>query len=402
MNVSSLYTAQKKADEALSSHVFPRYTPSNDRGIRTYNAIHNTLGIAHKIAQKIQSLASAFFRALDRCFGGIGNRIYNYYHPINPVNGEKHLMLFSRSIEKFLGDYLFYPVNTIFLMRTREKIPYTKEKIGSAINEVTQQILAANSTILNPPGEVAFEYQSEAMASSDFNAFAVPGGKVIVYSALVKELAEAIDGKDIKETKITLADGARATVNLEDVSVKDVLAALVGHEMAHVASRHSMGMISIQLVRSIILDTIRGVFETLFFSSEEKKQGLSTFLNDLQHLFEDLSDLYLSRKNEFEADITGAFFAKEAGYDPRGALYLQEFFRTSQSPIIQKIREYTEVISTHPPGSKRLRALFAAISVIDPDRLKGNVTWEKPKENPYDMKHASPAILVAKELQNSF
>lgn len=402
MNSSSLYIAQKKADEVLSSHMFPRYAPTKNWGTRTCNVIHDTLDTTQKIAQTIKYLASAFFRAIDRCIGSIFTKMYYHFHPINPVNGQRHAMLFSRSLEKFLGDYLFYPINTIFLMKTREKIPYTKEKIGSVVDEITKNLVAANTTILNPPGEVAFEYKTEAMLAPDFNAFAIPGGKVIVYSALAKELAEALDGNDIKDTTITLDDGSRATINLEGLTVKDVLASLVGHEMAHVASRHSMHMISLKLIRGAVLDTVRGILETLFVRSEERRQGLSTFLHDLQHLLEDFSDLFLSRKHEFEADITGAFFAKQAGYDPRGGLYLQEFLRTSQSPIIQKIREYTEIISTHPPGSKRLRALFAAIAIIDPAALKGKVTWKTPKDNPYDMTYASPGVLAAKELQKDF
>jgi Zn-dependent protease with chaperone function len=391
--------AQEKANAAISDHIFPRYAQTTTWIKKSSNAFHDTLDTAEKIIETVKSWALSFFQGVDQYFGNALTMTYHYFHPINPVTGERHLMLVSRSIEKILGDYLFYPLNTIFLMRTREKIPYTKEKMGSIVEKICQKILAANHTILNPPGEEDFQYQTEAMASYDFNAFAIPGGKVIVYSTLISQLAEALDGKDIKETLITLADGSRASVNLEGLTINDLLAALIGHEMAHVASRHSMNSISTSMARSIITEMFQGVIDTLFGKSEERRQAISTLFQDLQQLFTDASDLFLSRKHEFEADIAGAFFAKEAGYDPRGALYIQEFFRSSQSPIIQKIRERFELASTHPAGSRRLRALLAAIPIIDPKALEGRVSWKMAKEIPYDMDHASLALTSTQELK---
>ncbi|UPT72551.1 MAG: M48 family metalloprotease [Elusimicrobiota bacterium] len=158
-------------------------------------------------------------------------------------------------------------------------------------------------------------YHLQVLDSDEVNAFAAPGGFVFVTKGLLKH-----------------------------VKSEDELAAVLGHEVAHVAKKH--GLKTIQTARLTSAFTILG--------SEVGKQYTPAQIGQLTTAFEGAIDDVVnklvvngySRDKEYEADKLGAQYAKSAHYDP-GALksFLTRLEKAEGSG--------GGMFKTHPSAAKR-------------------------------------------------
>ena len=149
------------------------------------------------------------------------------------------------------------------------------------------------------------------------NAFAMPGGKVGVNSGL-----------------INLANGN-----------EDEVAAVIGHEIAHVALRHSNKRMSQAMgiaVGGVILNTALRNKSTTDRVLATGAYGLGTTVG---------MALPFSRSQEREADHKGLFYAARAGYDPRAAV---SFWKKMQGGHKRKMPQF---LSTHPNPGNRIEFL---------------------------------------------
>ena len=153
------------------------------------------------------------------------------------------------------------------------------------------------------------------------NAFAMPGGKVAVYTGLLK---------------VTKTD--------------DELAIVMGHEIAHVAARHSNERFSQELIKSGLINVGAIALSGSGLSSIEGELllaavGAGAELGVI---------LPFSRKHESEADHIGLLYAASAGYDPHAAITFWE----RMEELEQEGERPPEFISTHPAGKTRIRRLW--------------------------------------------
>lgn len=180
------------------------------------------------------------------------------------------------------------------------------KQIGERIAKVAQVDL---------PGT---EWEFVVFQKGDANAFAMPGGKVGVNSGL-----------------IDLAAGN-----------EDEIAAVMGHEIAHVALRHSNKRMSQAIglgVGGVILDVaLRNK------SSSERMLGHAAYGVGTSVGVA----LPFSRENEKEADHRGLYYAAMAGYDPRGAV---SFWRKMEAK--NKGKRMPQFLSTHPNPGNRIQFL---------------------------------------------
>jgi predicted Zn-dependent protease len=156
--------------------------------------------------------------------------------------------------------------------------------------------------------------------SDQINAFAMPGGKVAVYTGLLK---------------ITKTD--------------DELAIVMGHEIAHVAARHSNERFSSELVKAGLINVGVIALGTTGLSYAESQLLLSAVGAGAELGVM----LPFSRKHENEADHIGLLYAAEAGYNPYAAIAFWERVET-----IEKGEGTPEFLSTHPSGKTRIRKLW--------------------------------------------
>ena len=299
------------------------------------------------------------------------------------------------------------------------------ESIAEKVKNVLKTLKSANAELLNPAHEkTQFKYRVKTVISKEMNAFAVPAGGMVVFSQLIKEIDSALKAGKYKQSTIEFADGSRATVDLTGLELNDVIGPLLGHEMTHVASRHSIVALVAKVVRSILIDIGRYCSVAYLKSKDQEYQALKTkpslsrrevqVLLDKEHSYDrinrffskigdgikHLSGLLLSRTNEYEADATGTWFAHKAGFNPLGAIYLQEVLKGSETGIMSYLHENCEFLFSHPHEEMRKRSIFAVINEIAPDRLNGRVKWDIDTGNKYNINESNEAVKYARKIAN--
>ncbi|MEX2579620.1 MAG: M48 family metallopeptidase [Verrucomicrobiales bacterium] len=168
-----------------------------------------------------------------------------------------------------------------------KKIKESKKiSTNPAHNAVVQRVGARLSKVMPVPNA---EWEFVVFEDSTPNAFALPGGKVGVHSGLFE---------------VTQNEAG--------------LAAVIGHEVAHVVARHSGERLSRGVVSSA---AVAGAGYMMNRDGESNKLataalGAGALVMTQGH----------SRKQELEADQMGTLFMARAGYDPREAVELWKRF----------------------------------------------------------------------------
>ncbi|MEN8660965.1 MAG: M48 family metallopeptidase [Lentimonas sp.] len=152
--------------------------------------------------------------------------------------------------------------------------------------------------------------------NSQINAFAMPGGKVAVYTGIF----------NIAKTD-------------------DDLAIVMGHEVAHVAAGHGNERVSHQLLAA-------GGALALQVGTSDMDSGDRQLLLAAYGAGTSVGVILpYSRYHESEADEIGLMYAAKAGYDPRAAIgFWERMAAQSQGAP-------PEFLSTHPAGATRVRKL---------------------------------------------
>ncbi|PYS01727.1 MAG: peptidase M48 [Acidobacteria bacterium] len=195
--------------------------------------------------------------------------------------------------------------------------------INEYVNRVGQNI------VRNSDAKVPFTIK--VVESDEINAFALPGGFFYVNSGLI------LAADDESE-----------------------LAAVMAHEIAHVAARHGTKQASkAELINfaSIPLIFMGGV------GGFALRQAAG-FLIPLQFL-------QFSRGDEAEADYLGLQYLYKTGYDPGAAV---SFFEKLQAKESAKPGSVSKMFSTHPPTGDRIEMTKKNIEQILPDKEQYVVT----------------------------
>ncbi len=162
------------------------------------------------------------------------------------------------------------------------------------------------------------------------NAFALPGGKIAVYSGL-----------------------------LEVTQNENGLAAVIGHEVAHATSGHSDERMSQQMLKKAVLLAGATYTAARWQKLSDKDRAIAMAALGMGAFAADIAVLLpYSRLHESEADEIGLRFMVRAGYDPFEAPRLWERMARrspSRAPTF---------LSTHPDPLARARRLQGLIPRI--------------------------------------
>ena len=409
---TDLYSAQRSAQ---SVHASPWLAPLKTGYIKEHGLIKQA-GLW--LQDKAYDVSCVIDSIWSRCNGAASfvanqldlqnNTLVNRICPINIVNGKRHFFMMPRSVEKWIGS-IFTAIEDRGALSTYELMPGTLDiSISQKVDEVFQRVVRANQEFLNPETErTAFNYHIRTIQSNNMNAFALPAGAIRIYSQIIKEIAGALASRRIQFANVEFADESIISVDLSAVEIEDVLAALIGHELTHVASRHAAqrpvvkavvtvlcGLVLSHLLHSQLLIGLC----TGYAIGEWNTHDLEELLDYLTDKVTELSLLFQSRLCEYEADVTGAYFAKRAGHNPLGALYLSEVmtgFRTSRQNQVDLARE---PLRTHPSHINRKRSVFAAIASFAPDviRDKSQISY-RSNGHKYDIDRAGRAFTWVSE-----
>lgn len=218
-----------------------------------------------------------------------------------PLTGRRRLLLISHETELKLGADTYAQV--------------ISQSNLSDDSVAVKRIRSIGERIAHVSGASDYKWEFNLIqADTVYNAFCLPGGKVAVYSGILK-LAET--------------DGHLATV--------------MSHEIAHAIARHGAERMS-----QLLLVELGGIAldEALKTKGERTIQLAQIAYGAGAGL---LYILPYSRAHETEADHIGLLLMAKAGYDPNAAI---EFWERMQNQFAGS--EPPQFLSTHPNSKKRI------------------------------------------------
>lgn len=185
-------------------------------------------------------------------------------------------------------------------------------------------------------GGSSAQWEVTVFRDDSANAFALPGGKIGVHTGLLKV------AKD-----------------------QDQLAAVIGHEVAHVLARHANERVSTNAVAQTGLQAA----QILAGANTPAKQqlfgllGVGTQVGVL---------LPFSRAQEREADLLGLDLMARAGFDPRASVPLWQNMASAGGG------RGPEFLSTHPSHGTRISALQARLPQALPVYEQAQAAGRRP------------------------
>ena len=188
------------------------------------------------------------------------------------------------------------------------------KKIGNNM-EISIDKYFDKSNLPNPANDFEWEY---ILIDNDKvrNAWCMPGGKIAVYTGILK-----------------------ITKN------QNGLAAVMGHEIAHAVAKHSVERAS----RGVVLNVATQITDILSggkLSQVNRVTGMNTV-----GLLSQIGILNpFNRKQESEADYLGLIFSSLSGYDIRETVKIWERMKAAN-----KGKEPSEFMSTHPSSTNRIK-----------------------------------------------
>ncbi|MCM1518006.1 MAG: M48 family metallopeptidase [Pseudoflavonifractor sp.] len=145
------------------------------------------------------------------------------------------------------------------------------------------------------------------------------------------------------------ADGSvRVFSSLMDIMTDDELLGVIGHEIGHVAKKHSKNAFRTALLSSALRDGVSSVGGTAAALSDSQLGDLSEAL---------LNSKY-SQKQEKEADEYGYEFLKKNGKNPWAmALAFQKLQQLEQESGAGKQSKMSKMFSSHPDTAARIKRM---------------------------------------------
>lgn len=226
----------------------------------------------------------------------------------NPVTGKREVQFVSEAQEVKLGEQNYAPAQQS-QGGDFDLIP----ELTSYVNSVGQKLAAVADRKL--------PYEFVVLDNSVPNAWALPGGKIAVNRGLLTALDNESE-----------------------------LAAVLGHEIVHAAARHGAKaqergtLMQAGLAIAQIGAAVGGV-----------DQNVAGLVLQGAGVGAQMAQMKYGRDQELEADQYGMRYMKRAGYDPTGAVTLQEKFVKIANESEHKQSWLEGLFATHPPSTERVK-----------------------------------------------
>ncbi|MDC5704871.1 M48 family metallopeptidase [Vibrio europaeus] len=233
--------------------------------------------------------------------------------------GRNQLLLFSDSDMSSLGAQSFEQMKKELKISSDAK---TNAYVQCVTDSITQHV----------PKQPGFDSWEVVVFDSDqVNAFALPGGKIGVYTGLLKVAV-----------------------------TQDQLATVIGHEIAHVLADHSNERLS----QSQIANAGLQLTNIALGSSEYAQyQGATMAALGLGVQYGVL--MPYGRTQESEADIVGLELMAKSGFDPNQSVDLWKNMAKASGGA-----QPPELLSTHPSHGTRIQELSAEIQTLPDNNVK--------------------------------
>lgn len=223
-----------------------------------------------------------------------------------PVSNRSALILIPESQEVSLGKQSYNQI----LEKEKES---EDEQLNQIVQRVGQRIIAVSDM-------PKLEWEIKLIESDQKNAFALPGGKIAIYTGILS---------------VAKNEAGLATV--------------MSHEIAHVIARHGAQRMTQQIL-------LQGAMLGAGLSMKNNTQR-NIILSALGVGVLYGLTLPFSRSHESEADQIGLIYMAKAGYDPSEAINFWQRFST-----VKGDKGPPEWASTHPADATRMQGLRGYLS----------------------------------------
>lgn len=188
-------------------------------------------------------------------------------------------------------------------------------RLTARVTAITSRII--RQAVIFNPAAAQWRWETHVVDTDELNAYCMPGGKMAIYTGLIKRL------------------------NLTD----DEIAAVMAHEIGHAIANHGAEQMSANLGMEIALAALSQSTQP----TPRQEQALATaaaLIVKLPH----------SRIQESEADRIGVHLMSLAGYHPTAAVNLfKKFHAALQGKTVP------EFFSDHPSDATRINDLAAVV-----------------------------------------
>lgn len=255
----------------------------------------------------------------------------------NPVTGRSNVILMPESWDQQIGAQHYQPS-----LQSQGGEYEIDRELTTYVNEVGQKVARYS------PNKLPYEFT--VLNNSVPNAWALPGGKIAINRGLLTELNSEAE-----------------------------LAAVLGHEVVHAAARHGAQAQS----RGTLL---QGAVAVTAMATSGSRYGQIAGLG--AGIGAQLVNTRYGRDAERESDVYGMELMSQAGYDPQGAVELQQtFVRLSQGRNQDWL---SGLFASHPPSQERVEnnkrkvAELPAGGEVGRQRYQQRIRYVKSKESAYE------------------
>ena len=226
---------------------------------------------------------------------------------VNPVTGERNFQMYGPEWENQVGAQMYAP------MKQSQGGEWTLDPELSAYVKQVGQRLAKQAR-----RKEALEFEFSILNDSTPNAWALPGGKIVINRGLLTELESEAE-----------------------------LAAVLGHEIVHADAAHGARAQS----KGMLTQAGAMISMVILGSTIESQQAREVAMMVPAMGAQMLTQKY-GRDAERESDEYGMLYMSEAGYNPQGAVELQEtFVKLSEGRNQDWL---SGLFASHPPSRERV------------------------------------------------
>ena len=294
----------------------------------------NSRFIKHLVATGIPKLALSTF-LLVAVLSGCAT---------NPVTGKSEISLVSESWELKTGAQNYLPA------RQSQGGDYVADPLVQAyVQEVGNKLAAVSDRDL--------PYEFAVINNSVPNAWAMPGGKIAINRGLLTELGSEAE-----------------------------LAAVLGHEIVHAAAKHSAQAVQRGvMLQAAVLATGIATKDSDYGQVAAIGAGAGAALINSKY----------GRDDERESDVYGMNYMSRAGYNPQGAVELQQTFVALKDG---KAANFLEgLFASHPPSQERVATNRQHAATLPSGGIEGRQRYEQMMARLIDSKPAYEAYDEARQ-----
>ena len=294
----------------------------------------NSRSIKHLVTTGIPKLALSTF-LLAAVLSGCAT---------NPVTGKSEISLVSESWELKTGAQNYLPA------RQSQGGDYVADpQVQAYVQEVGNKLAAVSDRDL--------PYEFAVINNSVPNAWAMPGGKIAINRGLLTELGSEAE-----------------------------LAAVLGHEIVHAAAKHSAQAVQRGvMLQAAVLATGIATKDSDYGQVAAIGAGAGAALINSKY----------GRDDERESDVYGMNYMSRAGYNPQGAVELQQTFVALKDG---KAANFLEgLFASHPPSQERVATNRQHAATLPSGGIEGRQRYEQMMARLIESKPAYEAYDEARQ-----